>query len=51
MSTDFERGRETASRDNHDADTDVSEGRRDFLRGRARGRHLLNAISVVKRES
>ena len=33
MSTDFERGRETAGLGNHDGDTDVSEGRRDFLKG------------------
>ena len=32
MSTDFERGHGTADPGNHDADSDVSEGRRDFLK-------------------
>ena len=33
MSTDFEDGQETAGPGNHDADSDVREGRRDFLKG------------------
>src|SRR2546422_11637635 len=33
MSTDFEHGPETAGSGDSDADTDASEGRRDFLKG------------------